>query len=294
LYVERGLSPLTVKKYFRAIKRLKAWARRKRKSLPQLTTTDCRRWLICVAKAAPVTVSTINEMHCAANVFYRFLMTEGELASNPFEPIPYLPREKVLPRFLSPEDVERLMRAPDISTYTGLLDRVVMEVLYATGMRVAELVALRVDSINLEKRRILCTGKGSKQRFVIFGPNARKWLKRYLEARTGVPDARKSHYLFLKVDGKRLSGAYVWRHIREHASMVGLKDVSPHVLRHSFATHLRAGGASTRHIQELLGHEDMESTEVYTHLVAEHLRRAYDQHHPRSSLTPPPPRRQRG
>ncbi len=294
LYVERGFSTGTVKKYLRAVKRLKEWARRKRKSLPQLTTTDCRRWLVGVAKASPVTVSTINGMHCAANVFFRFLMTEGDLTTNPFEPIPYLPRDKTLPRFLSPEEVERLMRSPDISTYAGLLDRVVMELLYATGMRVAELVALRVDSIDLKKRRLLCDGKGGKQRFVIFGPNARRWLKRYLVARKGIPGARRSPYLFLKGDGKRLYGTFIWRHIKKHGLMAELKDVSPHILRHSFATHLRAGGASIRHIQELLGHEDMQSTEVYTHAVAEHLRKTYDQHHPRAGMELRPQHRKRG
>lgn len=293
LYIERGVTHLTVKKYVRAVKRLKAWARRKRKSLSQLTTTDCRRWLLCVAKEAPVTTSTINGMHCAANVFYRFLITEGDLGINPFDPIPYLPRMKALPRFLSPEEVGLLMKSPDISTYAGLLDRVVMELLYATGMRVGELVALRVENVNLRKCRILCTGKGSKQRFVIFGASARKWLEGYLVARNNLYGARRSDTFFLKADRKPLYGAFVWRHIKEHGQMVGLKDVSPHVLRHSFTTHMRAGGASTRHIQELLGHEDMESTEVYTHLVAAHLRKGYDQYHPRSSMNPRLPKRRR-
>ena len=283
LTIERGDSPLTVKKYVRAIKRLKAWARRKRKSLAQLTTTDCRRWLIGLAKEA-YSASTINVMHSAAYVFFRFMMSEGDLATNPFEPLPYLPKQETLPRVLSIEDVERLMAVPDTTTYTGLLDRAVMELFYSSGMRVAELINLRLENIHLERRLILCLGKRNKQRWLVFGRSAQSWLKRYLKARAGVPGADKSTYAFLKNDGKKLYGTLVWRHIREHGLMAGLKDVSPHVLRHSFATHMHKGGASIRHVQELLGHEDLESTQVYTHLVQAHLRESYDRHHPRASL----------
>jgi integrase/recombinase XerD len=293
LFIERGNSPGTVKKYVSAVKQLKEWARGKRKSLSQLTTSACQRWLLAVAKKAPITTSTINGKHCAAAVFFHFLMTEGDVNANPFESIDYLPKDETLPRFLSKEELDLLMRRLDTSTYAGLLDRVVMELLYATGMRIVELINLRFDNLDLERRCILCIGKGSKERLVIFGRDARKWLKKYLTARAKVPGAKKCLDVFLKSDGKKLYGTYVWRHVKEHGLMAGLKDVSPHILRHSFATHLRAGGASIRHIQALLGHGDMESTEVYTHLVPAHLRKTYDQHHPRSGLKRRPPHRRR-
>lgn len=292
LDVERGVSPLTKRKYVPIIKRLKGWARRKRKSLLELTATDCRRWLIGLAREM-YSPSTINGMLSAANIFFRFLIKDGDLITNPFEQIPYMQLEKPLPRFLHHEQAEQLMLVPDTSTYAGLLDRAMMELLYSSGMRVAELINLRLNEINVDRRLIRCMGKGSKQRIVIYGRSAGTWLKKYLEARARVPGADKSPYVFLKSDGKRVCATYIWRHIREHGLMVGLKDVSPRVLRHSFATNIHAGGANIRYVQMLLGHEDMESTQVYTHLVQAHLRKTYDQHHPRARLTRGPPHRKR-
>ena len=283
LDVESGLSPLTVRKYCYGCKRLKEWARSKRKSLSDLTTSDCRRWLLSVAREA-YSASTINGMHAAAQRFFDFLLTEGDLTTNPFKEIPYLQLEKSLPRFLSQEEVAQLMAAPDTSTYAGLLDRTVMELLYASGMRVAELINQRIDRVDLDNCRILCTGKRSKQRVVLFGRDAKKWLEKYLVARSRIPKSGKSPSLFLKIDGKPLYGTLIWRHIKEYADMAGLGPVSPHTLRHSFATHLHEGGASTRHVQLLLGHENLESAQVYTHMSPTHLRKTYDLHHPRATL----------
>jgi site-specific recombinase XerD len=291
MITERYDSPSTVRRYVSAVKQLKQWARRKRKSLTQLTVTDCRRWLITLSKEA-YTTSSINVMHSAAQVFFRFLASEGDLSSNPFESIPYLPKQKTSPRFLDNEEIERLLAAPDISTYDGLLDRAILELFYSSGLRVAELINLRIMDLNLEKRLLICLGKRSKQRWVIFGDGAREWLKKYLSARSSVPGAKKSPYLFLQSSGQKLNEKLVWRHVRAQGLRANLADVSPHVLRHSFATHLYAGGAATSSVQELLGHEDMESTEVYTHPVQEHLKKIYDRHHPRSSLKRGPPRPQ--
>jgi integrase/recombinase XerD len=254
-----------------------------------LTTLDCRRWLIGLAKEA-YSVSSINVAHGSANVFFRFLITEGDLDANPFEPLPYLPKAELLPRYLTRAEVERLMSVPDTSTYYGILDRAVMELLYSSGLRVAELINLRLSDVNLDKRRILCMGKRSKRRIVIFGRTAREWLEKYLAAREHVPGSRKSPHLFLKDDGGRIYSTYVWRHVKAHGMMTGLNDVTPRVLRHSFATHLHAGGASIRHVQVLLGHSDMESTQIYTHMVITHLRKSYDIHHLRAKLKRGPPR----
>lgn len=292
LNVERGVSPLTVKKYSSEVKRLKTWARSKRKSLADLTITDCRRWLNSLEKEL-YQPSTINRTLTVAKVFLRFLVAEGDLENSPFDQLQNLKQERPLPHHLNQDEVDNLMSNPDTSTYVGLLDRVMMELLYASGVRVAELVALRVDSVNLERRLILCTGKGSKQRFVIFGRCARKWLKKYLVARDDIPGAMKSHYLFLKEDGKRIYGTYVWRRIHGHGRDAGLNNVSPHVLRHSFATHIYEGGASTQDVQKLLGHDDEQSTVTYTHLRKVHLRDTYELHHPRSGFKRGSPRHKR-
>jgi integrase/recombinase XerD len=213
LYAERGVSPGTVKKYVYGVKRLKEWARSKRKSLSDLTTSDCRRWLISVAREA-YSASTINGMHAAANSFFYFLRSEGDLITDPFNDIPYLRLAESLPRVLSHEEVALLMATPDTSTYAGLLDRTVMELLYASGMRVAELINQRLDRVDLRNCLILCTGKRSKQRVVLFGRDAKKWLEKYLVARSRIPRAGKSSSLFLKIDGKPLYGTLIWRHIK--------------------------------------------------------------------------------
>lgn len=259
------------------------WARDKRKRLAELTPADCRRWLTSLKKEV-YSVSSINGAHAIANVFLRFLITEGDLKENPFEQIPYLPREKTLARHLTHEEVHLLMSAPDVTTYVGLLDRVVMELLYATGMRVTELIGLRPGDVKIRAGRIICTGKGSKQRVVLFGRDARAWLERYLAARDRIPGARKSPHLFLVDDGEPIYATYVWRHVKAHGMRMGLGEVTPRTLRHTFATHLHEGGASIRHVQELLGHADMQSTEVYTHMAATHLRKTIDQCHPRARL----------
>jgi integrase/recombinase XerD len=168
-----------------------------------------------------------------------------------------------------------------------------IELMYSTGMRPAELVNLRLAGVNLEERLILCTGKGRKQRIIPFGRSALRWLKRYLDARARMLGGRKSHYLFLKPDGKRIYATYVWRHVKEKAMLAGLGNVTPRVLRHTFATHLLSGGADIRHVQELLGHSDLGSTQVYTHTVPVHLSRSLDLYHPRSHLQRGPPRRGR-
>jgi integrase/recombinase XerD len=290
LLAERYDSPLTVKKYVRAVKRLKKWARSKRKSLGDLTVTDCRRWLTGLSKES-CSNSTINVMHCAASLFFRFMMSEGDMLSNPFESLPYLRKQETIPRFLTDEEVERLMAVPDTSTYEGLLDRTMMELLYASGMRVAELTEQYLVYVDLRRRLILCKGKRGKERWLIFGRSAEDWLKKYLQARSRLLGASKSRYLFLKSDGRKLYGTYVWRRIRKNGLKASLEDVSPHVLRHSFATSMYGGGASTSHIQDLLGHEDLESTQVYTHLVQTHLQKAYNRHHPRATQSKPAHRR---
>lgn len=259
----------------------------------KLTATDANRWLTGLEKELYRT-STINVMHSAARLFFYFLITEGDVVTNPFDTISYLPKDEVPQRLLTEEEVKRLMAVPDTSTYSGLLDRTMMELFYSSGIRVSELINLQLDRVDLVKRRALCKGKGNKERFVIFGRGTRNWLKRYLAARALILRAHKSTYLFLRSNGKQLYEVFIWRRIKEYGQMAGLKDVSPHVLRHSFATHLHEGGASIGEVQELLGHKDPESTETYIHPPQEHLRKIYDKHHPRASLNRGPPKRNHG
>ncbi len=216
--------------------------------------------------------------------FYRFLVRDGHLHVNPADDLHAPPAWPALPKFLSVDEVDRLIDQPDVSTPTGLRDRALIELLYATGMRVSELLAVRLDDLNLRGGYLTCTGKGSKQRLVPMGGPAVRWIRRYRSA--GRPDLlreRPSPWLFVNARGNRLSRVGFWKILKNHGRRAGLpRDLSPHVMRHSFATHLLERGADLRSIQSLLGHSDISTTQIYTHVLEVRLRALYDAFHPRS------------
>jgi integrase/recombinase XerD len=189
-----------------------------------------------------------------------------------------------LPRFLSLEDVDALLAAPDVTTPRGLRDRALVEVLYATGLRVSELVNLRMTDVHLDRGYLQCTGKGSKQRLVPLGDEAVSWVRRYLsDARTSLTGRRDAPWLFVNGRrGGRLTRSGFWKLLKGHGRRAGLRaTISPHVLRHSFATHLLERGADLRAIQAMLGHADLSTTQIYTHVLEARLRQVYDTFHPR-------------
>jgi integrase/recombinase XerD len=189
-----------------------------------------------------------------------------------------------LPRFLSLDEVDRLLAAPDVSTPLGLRDRALIELLYATGLRVSELVGLRVADLNLEAGYLTCTGKGDKQRLVPVGDQAAAWVQRYLaDARRRLLAGRPSPRLFLNARGGSLSRVGFWKILRGHGIAAGLpRGLSPHMLRHSFATHLLDRGADLRAIQMMLGHADLSTTQIYTHVLDARMRALYERFHPRA------------
>ena len=188
-----------------------------------------------------------------------------------------------LPRFLSPDEVDRLIAQPDVSTPRGLRDRAMVEVLYATGLRVSELVGLRPPDLNLGGGYLTCTGKGDKQRLVPLGDQAVGWVQRYTaEARPALLGQRSSPRLFVNARGGGLSRVGFWKILKAHGLAAGLpRDLSPHVLRHSFATHLLDRGADLRAIQMMLGHADLSTTQIYTHVLDARMRTVYEKFHPR-------------
>ena len=194
---------------------------------------------------------------------------------------PKLPR--TLPKVLTVEEVERLISAPDLSTPQGLRDRAMLETLYATGMRVSELVRLTFAQLNLSAGFVRVYGKGSKERLVPLGDLAREYLERYLkEARPLLARGQDSPFIFLNRKGRPLTRQRFWQIIKDYARMVGItKEISPHVLRHSFATHLLEGGADLRAVQMMLGHASLSTTQIYTHLDLRKLRDLHEKHHPR-------------
>jgi integrase/recombinase XerD len=218
--------------------------------------------------------------------FYRFLLIDGRIAASPAEDLRPPRAWKVLPRYLSVEDVDRLLSQPDVTTPRGVRDRALIELIYATGMRVSELVALRPADINLDASYLTCTGKGDKQRIVPIGDEAARWVSQYMrEARHILLGKRRSPRVFVNArgGGPGLTRVGFWKILKGYAKQSGITHgLSPHMLRHSFATHLLERGADLRAIQMMLGHADLSTTQIYTHVLEQRMRTIYDQFHPRA------------
>jgi integrase/recombinase XerD len=216
--------------------------------------------------------------------FYRFLFAEKTIAADPSEDVRAPRAWPALPKHLDLEAVDRLLAQPDVSTPRGIRDKALIEVLYATGLRVSELLSLKPADVNLDAGYLTCIGKGDKQRLVPLGHEAGDWVRRYLaDGRPGLLRARKSPWLFVNAKGgSRLSRVGFWKILKEYGIKAGVpRGLSPHVLRHSFATHLLARGADLRAIQMMLGHTHLSTTQIYTHVLEARLRTVYDKFHPR-------------
>jgi integrase/recombinase XerD len=214
--------------------------------------------------------------------FFVHLVEAGERSDNPALNLSPPRLMSTLPRVLSEAEVESLLAAPDVETPLGLRDKAMLELLYATGMRVSELTGLALPQLRLDTGFILITGKGSKERVVPVGDQAEKWVGNYLaEARPGLAKGRHER-VFVNGRGGPLSRQGFWKNLRNYGLGVGIPELSPHVLRHSFATHLLEHGADLRAVQMMLGHSDISTTQIYTHIHAQRLRSLYDRHHPRA------------
>jgi len=218
--------------------------------------------------------------------FYRFLVIDKGLKTNPAGDLRAPRAWQALPRHLSVEDVDRLLQQPDVSAPRGLRDRALIELLYATGLRVSELIALRPADVNLEASYLTCTGKGAKQRIVPIGDEAAAWVRRYLrDGRPALLGKRSSPRLFVNArrGGPGLTRVGFWKILKAYGRGAGVTAaLSPHMLRHSFATHLLERGADLRAIQMMLGHADLSTTQIYTHVLQQRMRTVYDRFHPRA------------
>ena len=224
--------------------------------------------------------SSVSRAVSAARGFFRFLMLDGHIKLHPAEDLHTPQRVSRLPQFLSEEEMERLLFTPDIKTDVGVRDRAMLEVMYATGLRVSELCSLKQSDVELDTGLVTCHGKGSKQRRIPIGKSAVHWLQRYLGVRKQFGSETRPE-LFLH-RGRTLTRQAAWAIIKNYAAQAGVPDISPHTLRHSFGTHLMQHGADSRSVQALLGHADISTTEIYTHITDLHMRKAYDRFHPRA------------
>ncbi len=284
LTVERRLAANSVEGYARDLVLLAEFAAGRGTDVQALTRPDLEE-LVRTLMSEGRSPRSVARAVAGFRGFYRFLMIDGRLPVNPADDLRPPRAWKALPRYLSVDDVDRLLSQPDVTIPRGLRDRALIELLYATGMRVSELVALRPPDVNLESSYLTCTGKGDKQRIVPIGDVAAAWVRRYVrEARTPLLGRRKSPRLFVNArgGGPGLSRVGFWKILKSYALQAGLpRTLSPHMLRHSFATHLLERGADLRAIQMMLGHADLSTTQIYTHVLEQRMRTIYDRCHPR-------------
>jgi len=281
IQVEKGLARHTVESYARDLARLDQWATRGGKSIKDLTRKDLRKWIAQLSREG-LAPSSVARSVSAARGLYRFLMLDGHIKSYPTEDLDTPQKSTPLPTFLTEHEINLLFAAPDISTEAGIRDRAMLELMYAAGLRVSELCGLHENEVDLLAGLVVCHGKGNKQRRVPVGKSAVHWLQQYSAVKAAYGKAAHSH-LFLN-RGKPLTRQFAWATIKRHAATAGVKDISPHTLRHSFATHLLQNGADSRSVQALLGHSDISTTQIYTHITDRHLRTAYDRYHPRAHI----------
>ena len=282
IQVEKGLSANSLEGYRHDLSKLRRWSAEERGREPhELDKKDLAQWVMSLSRAGMGPRSVARAIS-AARGYYRFLLLDGHISSDPTAQLSAPAPAQKLPRFLTKDEINQLLGAPDASTPEGLRDRAMIELLYATGLRVTELVTLSPGQIDLDAGLLSCTGKGSKQRKVPVGRSALSWVEKYLGVRRKLLGERDSPRLFVRADGQALTRQQVWAALKNYAARAGLRGVSPHVLRHSFATHLLEHGADTRSVQAMLGHSDLATTQIYTHVTGERLRAAYERHHPRA------------
>ena len=284
LQVELGLSENTQLSYLRDLRLFCKAFGLQEKDLAAVERQQIVRYVTDL-KMKGRAAATIARKLAALKAFYRFMVQEDYMPSDPAEAVEAGTKGTHLPKVLTEDEVEALLSAPDLTTAEGLRDRALLEMLYATGMRVSEIVNLKVENVNLEMKYVLVFGKGSKERIVPLGSVAAGYLERYLkEARPTffVKDEEDPQTVFIGLGGQGLTRQRVWELIGQYGRNAGiLKHISPHMLRHSFATHLLDNGADLRSVQEMLGHADISTTQIYTHLTNKRLRAVYDKAHPR-------------
>ena len=282
LWLEDGLAKNTLNSYRQDLIGFADWLRQSRNTgMLEAAEDDIQGYIaLRFPQSKP---RSISRLIASLRRFYRFALRESLVGVDPTIRIetPKLPRS--LPKSLSEEDVERLIEAPDTNTDLGLRDRAMLETLYATGLRVSELVGLQVTELSLSDGVVRVTGKGSKTRLVPLGEQAVEWLMRYLaEGRPAILQRRLNDHLFVTQRGDGMTRQAFWYLIKRYAARAGITvTLSPHVLRHAFATHLLNHGADLRVVQMLLGHADISTTQIYTHVARERLKQLHQTHHPR-------------
>lgn len=281
LDVERGLASTTQISYQQDLMSFQAWL------TSQKRTTFPEDFVVIQAflkkQNDTKEPASVSRMISALRKFYRFLLREGAVKTDPMTKIDTPKKAQHLPAKLSGPEIDALMAKPNVTKPLGLRDRAIFELMYATGLRVSELIGLRMDQLHLAMNLLQVTGKGDKERLVPISPQATEWVNRYLrDARPQLIKQQQPKAVFVNFHGHALTRQAIWKNLKAYIASVGIqKDVTPHTLRHSFATRLLENGADLRVVQELLGHSDISTTQIYTHLSNQHLVAVYHKTHPR-------------
>jgi integrase/recombinase XerD len=283
LTLEQGTSALTVEAYQRDIARLAEYARAKGVPAPTDLTSRVLREFVYHLKDVGLSPSSIRRNISAVRTYFRFLMADGAVTRDPSERLETPKRWRTLPDVLSTDEIERLLAAPNLDQPLAFRDRAMLELAYGAGLRVSEWISIGVKDVLYEDMLVRVFGKGSKERLVPIGRKAIGAVATYVrELRPKLEKGEGKGVLFLNAFGRPLSRMGAWKILRGHVDAAGItKAVSPHTLRHSFATHLLEGGADLRAVQEMLGHADISTTQIYTHVDREYLRQVHKQFHPR-------------
>lgn len=284
LLVERGLAKNTIDSYKRDLKSYLTYLRLQGiENINDTNRTIIVSYLLFMQRDGKAS-SSISRACASIKSFYQFLFRERYIKDDPTINLDTPKLEHRLPRVLSIEEVDRLLRQPKLNDPLGFRDKTMLELLYATGMRVTELISLTVEDINLDMGYVRCFGKGSKERILPVGSISIKYLKKYIkDVRCKLLKKNSTNILFLNHRGKGLSRQGFWKIIKKYSKQANLsKKVTPHTLRHSFATHLLENGADLRAVQEMLGHADISTTQIYTHITRSKIKEVYDNTHPRA------------
>ncbi|MBC7348827.1 MAG: site-specific tyrosine recombinase XerD [Candidatus Aminicenantes bacterium] len=282
LAVEKGLSVNSLNSYALDLKKLFAFLDRSKKSLLRIKESDLVDFIHLQAQSG-LSPRSLARLVSSLKSFFRFLLLENHLKKNPAEGLTSPSLWLNLPRVLTVEEVESLLEKTDLNKPQGIRDRAMLEILYGCGLRVSELVTLELKDIRLAQGFLICKGKGSKERIVPVGRAAARWLKTYLREVRPSWDKAGVSAVFLTRRGKPFTRQGIWKILKTYGQEAGLRDkIHPHVLRHSFATHLLERGADLRSVQMLLGHSQITTTQIYTHVSRERLKQIYDRFHPRA------------
>ncbi|MBP2640871.1 MAG: Tyrosine recombinase xerC [Firmicutes bacterium] len=284
LAVERGLAQNTLESYGRDIRQLSEYLKQNNLGLLQDTSRVTIMHYFNTLKSQGRAMSSISRNLAAIKAFYQYLMRERYIQRDPVASMESPKLEKKLPKVLTVNEIDRLLKQPAVRSVAGIRDKAMLELLYATGIRVSELISLTISDVNLELGYIKCYGKGSKERIVPLGSIAAQCVRDYLaRGRNKLLRTADMQALFLNQHGKQLTRQGFWKIIKRYAGEANIqKEITPHTLRHSFATHLLENGADLRSVQEMLGHADISTTQIYTHITNKHLQEVYDKTHPRA------------